>query len=118
MGKFNVTHWIDLGDFGSHQATITGCTGDLGTIDSVTVELKGETTQLVHLLPRDLESDLLTEIELDEQVYRRDAAEDMKIDAYAQGEPPRAASLREVGSTAELGVAVPPAPTLHKTGDK
>ena len=82
MSKFNVTHWIDLGDFGQHQATIEGSTGDLGTIDSVTVELKGQTTQLVHLLPRDLEADLLIEIESDQRAALREQAEDRKLDAY------------------------------------
>ena len=80
MSKFNVTHWIDLGDFGQHQATITGCTGDLATIDSVTVELKGQTAQLVHLLPRDLEADLLIEIECDERAVLREQAEDRRAD--------------------------------------
>ena len=84
MSKFNVTHWIDLGDFGQHQAVITGTTGDLGTIDSVTVELRGDTTQLVHLLPRDLEADLLIEIENDERAALREQAEDRKFDEQMQ----------------------------------
>lgn len=81
MSKFRVTHWLDLGDFGQHQAIITGTTGDLGTIDSVTVELKGELTQLVHLLPHDLEADLLTEIESDQMGMYRDQADDRRMDA-------------------------------------
>lgn len=80
MSKFNVTKWIDLGDFGQHEATIIGTTGDLCGIDSVTVERKGEITQLVHLLPRDLEADLLKEIELDQMGALREAAEDRKLD--------------------------------------
>lgn len=83
MNKFNVTKYIDLGDFGQYEATIIGTTGDLCGIDSITVELKGETTQLVHLLPRDLEADLLTEIELDQncEADRRAEAADLKLDA-------------------------------------
>lgn len=84
MSKFNVTHYIDLGDFGQHKATITGTTGDLGTIDSVTVELKGEMTQLVHLLPRDLEADLLIEIQADQIGMLRDQADDRRLDAQMQ----------------------------------
>jgi len=80
MSKFSVTHWIDLGDFGQHQATITGCTGDLATIDSVTVERKGQLVQLVHLLPRDLEADLLTEFECDERAALRERANDRSTD--------------------------------------
>jgi hypothetical protein len=80
MSKFHVTKWIDLGDWGQHQATITGTTGDLATIDSVTVELRGETVQLVHLLPRDLEADLLEEIELDQSAWRREQAADIAND--------------------------------------
>ena len=76
MSKFMVTHWIDLGDFGQHQATIEGTTGDLCGIDSVTVEIKGQMIQLVHLLPRDLEADLLQEIELDQQAALREQADE------------------------------------------
>lgn len=84
MSKFNVTKWVNLGDFGQHQATITGTTGDLCTVDSVTVELKGETTQLVHLLPRDLEADMLIEIEIDQRAELRDRAEDVELDAFME----------------------------------
>lgn len=87
MSKFNVTKWINLGDFGQHQAVITGTTGDLCGIDSVTVELKGEMTQLVHLLPRDLEADMLIEIELDQDTARRERAEDVELDAYMENRP-------------------------------
>lgn len=86
MGSFCVSRAIDLGDFGQHSAIISGTTGDLGGIDSVTVEHKGAIVQLVHLLPRDLEDDLLTEIALDEADRLRDQADDRKLDERLERE--------------------------------
>lgn len=42
-------------------------------------------------------------------------APDALMGPNVQGEPPRAASSREVGSTDGLGVAVQPAPTFEET---
>ena len=85
MGSFTQKRWIDFGDFGQYEATVTGKTGDFGYISSVEVAHKGETLELVKLLPREYETLILEEAEIDEIAYYRDAAEDARIDeAIAQ----------------------------------
>lgn len=80
MGKFCNDRWIDLGDFGQHKATVSGILGEFGYVTSVQIEVKGETIELVRILPASEEQIILQEVEIDESCYRREQAEDRKFD--------------------------------------
>lgn len=80
MGSFNARRWIDFGDFGQHEAEVSGKTGDFGAVTSVRVTHKGETLELVRMLPREYEGLILEEAEIDERDYYRDMAEGRAVD--------------------------------------
>lgn len=84
MGKFCNDRWIDFGDFGQHKATVSGVTGEFPYIDSVTVTIKGETIELVRLLPTEYEQIILEEEAINEGAYFREQAEDRKLDAMRE----------------------------------
>lgn len=84
MGKFTTNRWIDFGDFGQHKAIVSGTTGDFGHVDSVEVEFKGETLQLVRLLPTEYEQIILEEEAINESAYFREQSEDRKFDAMRE----------------------------------
>ena len=73
--------WLDLGELGQHQAEIEAqiCT-DFPSVDSVEVTIKGETVQLVHLVSRTLEAELIAEFEIDYRAYQSDMADDRRLD--------------------------------------
>ena len=77
------TRWLDLGELGQHKAEIEAqiCT-DFPSVDSVEVIIKGETVQLVHLLPSDLESEIINEFEIECRAYQSDMAGDRRLDAF------------------------------------
>ncbi len=81
--KTTQTRWIDLGELGQHQAEIEAqiCT-DFPSVDSVTIQSKGETIQLAYLVGPELEAELIAEFEIDYRDYLRDQAEDRRIDDY------------------------------------
>ncbi len=88
--KIIETKWIDLGDFGQHQAEIEAVVmTDFPHIVSLTVTVKGEEIQLAKLLPRDHEQLLLEEIEIDARAGLREQAEDREIDEYMERQAER-----------------------------
>lgn len=88
--KIIQSKWIDLGDFGQHQAEIEAeVMTDFPHIISLTVTIKGEEVQLAKLLPRDHEQLLLEEIEIDARAGLRDEAEGRAIDAYMERQAER-----------------------------
>jgi len=75
--------WLDLGELGQHNCTIEAqiCT-DFPSVDSIEVQIKGETVQLVHLMDGALEAEIIAEFEIDFRDYQREQAEDRRIDDY------------------------------------
>ena len=73
--------WLDLGELGQHNCTIEAqiCT-DFPSVDSIEVQIKGETVQLVHLMGSELESELINEFEIDYRDYLREQAEDRRFE--------------------------------------
>lgn len=73
--------WIDCGELGQHNCTIEAqiCT-DFPSVDSIEVQIKGETVQLVHLMGSELESELINEFEIDYRDYLREQAEDRRFE--------------------------------------
>ncbi len=68
---------------GQHQCEIEAqiCT-DFPHIISLEATVKGETIQLVKMVPAELESEIIAELEIDYRDYLRDQAEDRRIDDY------------------------------------
>ncbi len=88
--KIIETKWIDLGDFGQHQAEIEAVVlTEFNHINSVRVTVKGEEVELVHLLPADHEQLLLEEMEIDAREGLREQAEDRAIDEYMERQAER-----------------------------
>lgn len=74
--------WIDLGDWGQHQATVVAHIDiPCPFIEAVDVTVQGETLNIVRLLPRDIEQMLLEEITLDRDIGAREFAEELAREA-------------------------------------
>lgn len=84
-----ITRTLDLGDLGLHEAKITvvtekitGISGEYSCVKSIEVECKGSTVELVNLLPRDLEAEIIDKVELDALI----AAHDEKLNKELRSE--------------------------------
>lgn len=75
MSKHTVTKWLDLGDFGQHQAEIVAVLGEFPYIAVLDVTVKGERVNLIPLLPKDTANILLEEIEIESRVTADDVAD-------------------------------------------
>lgn len=81
---------LDLGDLGMHEANITvvtekfnGISGEYSYISSVeVVEYNDATVELVNLLPKDLEADIIDRVRLDALI----AEHDEKLNEELSGE--------------------------------
>lgn len=65
MNKHIVSKWIDLGDFGQHQAEIVAILGEFAYIAICEVTVKGERVNLVPLITTQKERELIEEIDMD-----------------------------------------------------
>lgn len=82
MNKKSITaRWVDLGEFGQHKATVVAYLGEFPYVDEVEITFKGETLNLVKLIPPELEAEIITDLEVAEAEYLRDQRTDSAIDA-------------------------------------
>lgn len=77
MSKYVTERWLDLGELGQHQAEIVAILGEFPYIAVCDVTVKGERVNLIPLLPRDTESIILEEIEIESRVTEEDIADAM-----------------------------------------
>lgn len=66
------TRWLDLGELGQYEAEIVAnIHTNFPHVESIKVSAKGETVQLAHLIGKELESEILADLEVDDNMAER-----------------------------------------------
>lgn len=82
MARHTITkRWLDLGELGQHHAEVTAVLGEFPYIAFCVVEVKGDTVDLVNLIPKETEAMILEELAIEERAYYHEQAEDRGLDA-------------------------------------